>query len=406
MRLLLFNYEYPPVGGGGGWVTHFLAREYARRGHEVLVLTSAYADLPRRETVDGYAVERVPAVRKNPNVAQVTEMLSYALSSSRVGMRRAREFRPDAAQVFFGIPSGLGAYLLRRRYGVPYVVFLGGRDVPRPNPDPPYYRYLYALLKPAILGIWRNAAHVVACSDGLRELARATAPDLPFRVIPDGIDLDKFPPKSYEPRPTVRILGIGRLIPRKGFDTLIRAAALLKASTPSPSAPIPSPFQGGGLGWGFVPSFEVEIVGDGPERTSLESLAKSLGVADRVRFAGSVPYDSLPGRYADADVYALTSHAEGMPLVVLEAMATGLPILATDVQGMDELVADGVNGWRFPVNDAEGLAARLAELIADPVRRESFGRASRERVQKYAWSNVAEAYLELLTDASERRGQR
>lgn len=381
MRLLLFNYEYPPVGGGGGWVTHFLAREYVRRGHEVLLLTSAYANLPRREIVEGYTVERVPAIRHNPHVAQVGEMLSYALSSSWVGMRRARMFRPDAVQVFFGIPSGLGAYFLRRCYGIPYVVFLGGRDVPRPNPDPPSYRYLYTLLRPAILAIWRNAAYRVACSEGLRELARATAPDLPCHVIPDGIDLDRFPPKAYPCRERVQILGVGRLVPRKGFDVLIRAVAMLPSLLP----------------------FEVVLVGDGPERETLESLARSLGVAERVQFVGSVPYNALPARYAEADIYVLSSHAEGMPLVVLEAMATGLPIVATDVQGIRELVADGVNGWRFPVNDAEALAAYLARLIENSAEREAFGRASRERVQSYAWGNIAKAYLELLEDAARQR---
>lgn len=381
MRLLLFNYEYPPVGGGGGWVTYFLAREYVRRGHEVLLLTSAYANLPRREIVEGYIVERVPAIRRNPNVAQVGEMLSYAISSSWAGMRQAPQFRPDAVQVFFGIPSGFGAYLLRRCYGIPYVVFLGGRDVPRPNPDPPYYRYLYALLRPAILAIWRNAAHRVACSEGLRELARATAPDLPFCVIPDGIDLERFPPKIYPCREKVQILGVGRLIPRKGFDVLIRAVAMLPSLLP----------------------FEVVLVGDGPEREALTSLAKSLGVAERIQFVGSVPYDDLPARYAEADIYVLSSHAEGMPLVVLEAMASGLPILATEVQGIRELVADGVNGWRFPVNDAETLAAHLARLIQNPAEREALGRASRERVQSYAWVNIAKAYLELLEDAARQK---
>lgn len=388
MRLLLFNHEFPPVGGGGGHVTAHLAKEYAARGHEVLVLTAAYRDLPRFETRDGYQIERVPCLRANPDVAQVHEMLTYSLSSTWVAMWRVRKFRPDAVQVFFGIPSGLGAWLLKKFANIPYVVFLGGRDVPRPNPDPPYYEHLYNILRPAILEIWRGASSVVACSDGLRDLALQTAPQQPFDVIPDGIDLERFTPqlRGGTAEGPVRFLSVGRLIPRKGFDTLIYAAALLRSRVNTP--------------------FEIEIVGDGPERRTLESLAYDLDLASVVRFVGTVPYEALSKRYAAADVYVLASHAEGMPLVVLEAMATALPIIATDVQGMDELVADGENGRRFSVGAEVELARHMEELLEDATRRRQMGEAGAMRVRKYAWPNVASAYLTLLERASWERGTR
>ena len=388
MRLLLFNHEFPPVGGGGGHVTAHLAREYAARGHDVLVLTAAYKDLPRFETRDGYQIERVPCFRANPDVAQVHEMLTYSLSSTWVAMWRVRKFRPDAVQVFFGIPSGLGAWLLKKFANVPYVVFLGGRDVPRPNPDPPYYEHLYTVLKPVILEIWHSASSVVACSDGLRDLALQTAPSQAIDVIPDGIDLERFTPRLQGGTDTgpVRFLSVGRLIPRKGFDTIIYAAALLRSRAATP--------------------FEVEIVGDGPERGALESLCDELDLGKIVRFAGTVPYEALSQRYAAADAYVLTSHAEGMPLVVLEAMATGLPIIATDVQGMDELVADGENGRRFSVGAELELASHMEELLGDATQRRQMGSASVARVQKYAWTNVASSYLTLLEKAAWERASR
>lgn len=388
MRLLLFNHEFPPVGGGGGHVTAHLAKEYAARGHEVLVLTAAYRDLPRFETRDGYQIERVPCLRANPDVAQVHEMLTYSLSSTWVAMWRVRKFKPDAVQVFFGIPSGLGAWLLKKFANIPYVVFLGGRDVPRPTPDPPYYEHIYNILRPAILEIWRSASSVVACSEGLRDLALQTAPHQPFDVIPDGIDLERFTPQlrgGTDDGP-VRFLSVGRLIPRKGFDTIIYAAALLRSRAKT--------------------AFEIEIVGDGPERRTLETLCKDLDLTSIVRFAGTVPYDALSQRYAAADAYVLASHAEGMPLVVLEAMATALPVIATDVQGMDELVADGENGRRFSVGAEVELARHMEELLEDATRRRQMGEASAARVQKYAWTNVASSYLALLERASWERETR
>ena len=309
----------------------------------------------------------------------VHEMLTYAVSSSLYGLRFAKQFKPDIVQVFFGIPAGGGAYLLRKRRDVPYVVFLGGRDVPRRNPDPPYYRWLYLLLKPVIRSIWNNASVVVACSDGLRELAQETAPDVKMDVIPDGLDLNRFEPSSREPCPaSVRILTIGRLIPRKGFQFLIRALPKIVENA--------------------AHDFEIEIVGDGPYQKELLKLAADLDVTEHIRFAGSVPYSELPGKYRDADIFILPSLAEGMPLVVLEAMGTGLPIVASRVQGIEELVVEDVNGALFDPGDADGLARSLVKLINAGKRRIEMGEASVERVKPYDWKHVADAYLTLYAD--------
>ena len=380
MKLLLFNHEYPPIGGGGGRVCEQLARRYAERGHQVRVLTSAYRDLPRSETQSGVQIERLPALRSNPNAAKVPEMLSYAASSAWAGFRAANRDRPDACQVFFGIPAGGAAYLLKRLRRIPYVAFLGGRDVPRPNPDPPHYRHLYAALKPAIRQIWKHAAYAVACSEGLRSLALETAPNQAFEVIPDGIDLDMFRPAERPMRATVRILGVGRLIPRKGFETLIRAAAELTRRA--------------------VPPFEAVVIGDGQERERLETLSERLQTQRVVRFIGSVPYEALPEQYADADLFALTSRAEGMPLAALEAMATGLPIVSTRAQGMEELVTDGENGRLFDAGDHMRLADLLERLLNNPAERQRYGRAGAAKARRYGWGRIAEAYLALLEDAA------
>ena len=136
----------------------------------------------------------------------------------------------------------------------------------------------------------------------------------------------------------VRVLTIGRLIPRKGFQFLIRALPQIIENA-------------------VYITLKIEIVGDGPYQGELLRLSEDLGVASHIRFAGSVPYSELPQKYRDADVFILPSLAEGMPLVVLEAMGTGLPIVASRVQGIDELVVADVNGALFDAGDVDGLAA-------------------------------------------------
>ena len=376
MRILMINYEFPPIGGGGGNVTYYLSRNLASQGHEVHVITSGFKQLPRYEKLEGFFVHRVPVLRKNPNVCGVHEMLTYVVSASIYCLGFVKKFRPDIVHVFFGIPSGPVAYLLKKLYNLPYVLFLGGRDVPRPHPDPPFYRLIYGLLSPAIKSIWGNAKAVVACSSGLKEMALKTADNINIHVIPDGVDLARFHPKEIqiENRP-VKILAIGRLIPRKGFDCLIRSLPEIAKSVKN--------------------DFCVEIVGDGPLRSELKSLAEELHVSDKIIFAGSVPYEQLHENYQQADIFVLSSLAEGMPLVVLEAMASGLPIVATKVQGMDELVKVGMNGFLFTPSNHQNLSRHLSELISNSSIRQQMGKESLKIVQKYDWSSITEEYLNL-----------
>lgn len=382
MKILMLNYEYPPLGGGGGIVTQYLAKNLAAMGHEVEVITSKFKGFPSLEAASGFRVHRVPVLRKNPHFCRFHEMLTYVISGSFYSLRFVREFKPDLIHAFFGIPSAPIAYLLKKVYGYPYVVFLGGRDVPRPNPDPPYYALLYKLLKPAIKRIWANAQTVVACSQGLRQLALKTDPKAKIEVIPDGIELQKFPYIQYiqhlenlAASNPIKILTIARLIPRKGVQFLIQSLPEIKKSVQQ--------------------EFVLEVVGDGPYKSELIELAKKLKVEGLISFAGSMPYDDLPKKYQDADIFALPSLAEGMPLVVLEAMASGLPIVASRVQGLEELVADEINGYLVSPADISELSRSLISLINEASKRHKMGLESRRIAEGYDWKNIAESYLKV-----------
>ena len=370
----MINYEFPPIGGGGGNVTYYISKNLAMRGHSVHVITSRFKSLPKHEKIDGFEVHRVPVLRKSANVCGIHEMLTYIVSAGIYSLRFVKRFKPDIIHVFFGIPSGPVAYLLKKSYGFPYVLFLGGRDVPRPHPDPPFYRLVYGILMPVIKSIWGNSGAVVACSSGLRNMALKADPSANIQVIPDGVDLSKFRSSERKPDPdVVKILAIGRLIPRKGFDCLIRS--LPKAVEMSER------------------DFCVEIVGDGPQRNELIHIAERLGVSGKVSFAGTVPYERLAEKYQQADIFVLSSLAEGMPLVVLEAMASGLPIISTRVQGIDELVKR--NGCLFAARDHLALSRHLAYMVNNGKIRLEMGRQSSEIIKRYDWSNITEEYLHL-----------
>jgi glycosyltransferase involved in cell wall biosynthesis len=141
---------------------------------------------------------------------------------------------------------------------------------------------------------------------------------------------------------------------------------------------------------------ELEIVGDGPERERLADQSAALGLADRVHFAGWVDRSALLDHYHRADVFVLPSRYEGMPNVILEAMACGLPILATRTAGNEELVEPGRNGRLFAIGDADGLAAALEEALDPNGPGTAWGRASRELALGRSWEAVARQYLVLI----------
>lgn len=377
MKLLLVCYEYPPIGGGAGNALAFLAREFAAAGDEVCVLTSAFGELPAFEREGSLAVRRVAAGRRRADRCSPAEMLFYMASASWAALRLASQTRFDATLAFFGIPGGPVGWLLRRTHGIPYVVSLRGGDVPGFQP---YDLALHhRVLGPLIGFLWRRAAAVVANSAGLRALALRFAPDVPVGLIPNGVDLERFSPRPPAPRPgPVELLFVGRLVRQKGVDVLLEALALLPAGA----------------------EFRLTLVGDGDARPALEAQAQRLGLRERVEFAGWRDRAALPETYRAADVFVFASRDEGMPNVLLEAMASGLPAVATRIAGNEELVEDGASGRLVPADDPGALARALAPLLAQPELRAAWGARARAIVEeRYSWRGAAAAFRALLANA-------
>src|SRR5258707_9373191 len=130
MKLLLINSEYPPIGGGAGNASANIARLLAQRGHQILLLTSRYGDLPRRETREGVDIVRAASLRRNMDRSSAFEQISFIFSAALLVPSLPRSFKPDATLAFFGLPSGAVALLLKMLHRVPYVISLRGGDVP------------------------------------------------------------------------------------------------------------------------------------------------------------------------------------------------------------------------------------------------------------------------------------
>lgn len=373
MRTIIINYEYPPLGGGAATATYYIARELARLGDEIAVITSHFKNLPRYETQDGIRIIRIPVWRKRADRCSVHEMMTFIVNSSFRAVPLIRKLKGEAILIFFSIPCGHVGLLARWIYGVPYIVSLRGGDVPGfMGRELAFY---HSLARPLTKLIWKNASFVVANSEGLLELARNTMPRLHFELIPNGVDTEFFTPSERKNRNRTRILFAGRLYVQKDLPTLLRASDFLVKRGRE---------------------IEVLIVGDGPERERLVSLVRQMGLLEVVNFRGWLDRTMMRSIYSEADVFVLPSIDEGMPNVVLEAMASGIPVVVTRVRGNVDLVEDGVNGFLFEPGDAEELKRLLEKVVDDEKLRVQIGKNARKKAEQYSWQRTAEKYREIL----------
>jgi glycosyltransferase involved in cell wall biosynthesis len=270
---------------------------------------------------------------------------------------KAIEPKPDFLLCFTTL-RGLIGVEAGRRLGIPAVVWIRGEsDYRMRQPDHPRQRSLR---------VWEGAAGVLvqtekARADLLAELGEMFPKSMPavrekLAVVGNGVELP--PPDEFHPDGPV--LSIGRLVPQKGLDRVIDACAQLGR--------------------------QLIIAGHGPELPALQAQAAALG-AD-VRFAGHLDRDALDELYRKASAMVLVSRHEGLPNVVLEAMAHALPVVATPVGGIPDLVEDGVNGLLVPVGDTAALAAALSRLSADPALARRLGTAARATAEHFAWERV------------------
>jgi glycosyltransferase involved in cell wall biosynthesis len=377
MNILLINYEYPPIGGGAATATNAIAGHLTSLGHTVTVLTSRFRDLKGEIREGDVRVVRCPAIRKNPDRSGILEMFSFLLAAGLMLVSVIRTHRIEASIVFFSFPCGpLGLWGLKRG-NVPYVISLRGGDVPG---NEAALATLHKLLTPMRRLIFRRSVAVVANSPGLKEMSERVDP-YPVHVIPNGVDTDFFSPIANcgkaGHRPFV-FLFVGRLQIAKNLFYLFDHVASLRCS---------------GVG-----AFVLHLVGDGPQHNGLKSYAKTLGIEDCLVWHGWVDKESLREIYRRADCLVNPSLCEGMPNVVLEAMACGLPVIASRVPGNDAVVHHGESGWLFDLDTPDTFLTMLRKAMEDPGEARRMGQRGRAWVlEDFSWRKVAQAYADLFS---------
>jgi len=361
MKIAIIINLFPPKWLAGTEIaTYNLAEHLAKRGHEIHAITSHDEGLPNFDKENGFYIHRIAW----PKIRIIGVFLFWLQIFLKI-----RTIKPDIVQVQ-AISIGIPAFLAKKILKIPYIVWGRGSDVYLPG------RFMRITSKPILY----DADAVLALTEDMRQKMKGIV-DREIFVVPNGINLEQFTGGSSpiaKENGVKNILFVGRLHPVKGVQYLIRAMVNVLEE---------------------IPDARLILVGDGEERGNLEALSVQLGVQKSVQFVGVVPHEKVHTYMQHADAFVLPSLSEGFPGVILEAMACGLPVIATRVGGIPDIIIPDYNGYLIEVKDTENLANKIILLLQDEVLQKKLSGNNRNLVKKYTWETVI-AELEKIFELS------
>lgn len=382
MRILFCNFEYPPLGGGGGVFTALLAQEMAKR-HEVTVLTSQGLGLPAQRMESGVKVIRVPVYfRRQEATANLVSMLMFLPMGIQAGKKLLGTQSYDVVNTHFVLPTGPVGEALARFAGIPNVLSLHGGDLYDPSKVTSPHRH--PLLRTWVRRLLRRADVVVGdSSNNLQNMRRYYTPEIAGTRIPLGIQRPKVEAASRHTyglkEDDVLLVTVGRLVGRKAVHQLIATVDGLKQER-----------------------VRLLIIGTGPEGHNLKEEAAKREVGDRILFMGNVDEAEKFRVLRMCDFYVSTSQHEGFGLVFLEAMACGLPIVCYDHGGQTDFLRDGEHGYLVPLNHIDLFREKCEVLIEHGSLRKMIGDSNQRAVEEYYIDKCAATYEEIFAQACQR----
>ncbi|MFH1426571.1 MAG: glycosyltransferase family 4 protein [Candidatus Kerfeldbacteria bacterium] len=376
MKILIVNYEFPPLGGGGGVAAKDLARGFMKNGHSVDYLTTRFKDARRTETVDGIRVHRVRVLgRRHQSHASLPSLLSFPFCALWKGIRLCRTHRYDLINTHFVIPSGPLGWLLSVLFRIPNILTVHGGDIYDPTKSLSPHRHWG--LRAVVRFLLNRADVVTAQSSNTKEnTLEYYRPRKQIQVIPlayETIPYAPVPRTELELDPKAFVLaGMGRMVKRKRFADIVRALQLLPEQV------------------------RAVIIGKGPESEAIKSLAREMDVADRLLLPGFVSQERKMQLLNASDAFVLSSEHEGFGIVLQEAMQAGLPIIATNNGGQTDLITQSKNGYLYKPGDVQALVESIRALMANADLRREMAEENKQRVREFSPESIAQRYLELL----------
>ncbi len=395
MNIVIFTSSYPRFPGDGtAPFIQSIAEHQTKLGHhvevvapfdpEVITETQPLVKVHRFRYIwpaSGHIMGHARALEGDVSLRPLAFILVpfYLLGAFLKLMQVTRRQNTQIIHVNWVLPNGPAAAIVTAMRGVPYVVSLHGSDM--------FVSQRNFIFRLVTRWVFRRAAAVTACSRELFHAAKQLGAPEEIHLLPWGADPDVFlhkKSKGSHSKDEILIIALGRFVYKKGFEILLRAFAELAPR---------------------YPNVELIIGGAGPLRKSLGALADSSGLLDRIEFPGRIPWDQVGEFLSRGDIFVLPSvkdehgNLDGLPTVLLEAMACGLPVVASNIGGVNLVVNDGENGLLVTPNDVLSLTTVLERLFQAPKLRQELGTAAREAVvSTHNWDAVAYNLTEIFED--------
>lgn len=374
LRIVLAPSAYYPHVGGIEELTRQLARSYDSHGHRVSVLTNLWPDGVRAsEVLDGVSVARF---RFPLPASQPAAVLRFLASSPRAAARLLgylRKTKPDIVHVIGAGPQSVYLALLTHLAG-PRLVFTAQGELTFDAEDV-FKRSM--LLRAGLRRILRAADAVTACSAFvLRDLEGFASIRSAAQVVPNGVNPSEFDDVRPADVDAPYVLAVGRLVPQKGFDVLLDALTDRRLC-----------------------GLQLVLAGDGPMRAALEEQAHRIGIASNVQFVGSVGRAEVARLLRGASAFAFPSRGEPFGIALLEAMAAGVPAVATNAGGIPEFATDGENALLVDPGRSSPLADAIARLWRDEELRSRLALAGEETARGLSWERISRRYEDIYAAA-------
>lgn len=325
MKLLVLNYEYPPIGGGAGVIAQNISERLALFGHQVTVITTWYKTEKEITENGNLKVIRLKSKRKHTYKSSITEMLSWVHESRKFLNHYCRTEKFDLCFANFAIPSGIVALFLKRKYGLKYTVISHGHDIPWRFPKQMLYFHIvtYFWIKKICIESEMNFMQTKIMMDNIN---RFLGKKYRFKnmLILNGLDTRLFMPDPAMKSKQFKMVFTGRLVEQKDPFTVLKAVKLFSEKHKD---------------------FTMHIMGDGVLRKGMEDFVNQNGLADNIKFFGWVSKEQMVKEYQTAHVNVIASIFEGMSIGVFESLACGCFLVTTPIDDVEHIITEGENAF-------------------------------------------------------------